>query len=232
MCAVLIIAAFAFGAEFGFISGALSMLISNFIYGQGMWTPFQMMGMGITVFLCAVIIKTFKIKNRIIIGVISGVLCFFVYGIIVDLGSVFMMVSEFNLKSVLAVYSAGIPFNTVHSISTAVIVALIQPPVTEKLERIKIKYGIFAEGERGIFFFRRPFLPFPFLFGFFPLFSGVGYRFFLHDSVFPRNGTSTERRISRRIFSAVCLCSFASCFSMSRCATVGTKTAATSSGVT
>lgn len=145
MCAVLIIAALAFGAEFGFVSGALSMLISNFVYGQGMWTPFQMMGMGMTVFLCAVIIKTFKIKNRIIIGVISGVFCFFVYGIIVDLGSVFMMVSQFNLKSILAVYSAGIPFNIIHSISTAIIVALIQPPVTEKLERIKIKYGIFAE---------------------------------------------------------------------------------------
>lgn len=49
------------------------------------------------------------------------------------------------LRRILAVYSAGIPFNIIHSISTAVIVALIQPPVTEKLERIKIKYGIFAE---------------------------------------------------------------------------------------
>ena len=63
MCAILIIFATVFGAEFGFVSGALSMLISNFVYGQGMWTPFQMMGMGIPVFLCAVIIKTFKIKK-------------------------------------------------------------------------------------------------------------------------------------------------------------------------
>ncbi len=145
MCAILIIAAVSFGAEFGFISGALSMLISNFIYGQGMWTPFQMMGMGMTVFLCALIIRIFKIKNRIICGIISGILCFFVYGITVDLSSVFMMVSEFNIKSILAVYSSGVPFNTVHSISTAVIVVLLQSPVSEKLQRIKIKYGLFHE---------------------------------------------------------------------------------------
>ena len=145
MCAVLIIAAVAFGAEFGFVSGALSMLISNFIYGQGMWTPFQMLGMGLTVFLCALIIRSFKIKNRIAVGIISGVMCFVVYGITVDLSSVFMMVSDYNLKSVLAIYASGIPFNTAHSITTAVIVALCQPPINEKLERVKIKYGIFNE---------------------------------------------------------------------------------------
>lgn len=145
MCAILIIAAVSFGAEFGFISGAIAMLVSNFIYGQGMWTPFQMMGMGMTVFLCALIIRSFKIKNRISAGIISGVLCFVVYGVTVDLSSVFMMVSEFNIKSILAVYSSGVPFNVVHSISTAVIVALIQPQITEKLERIKVKYGIFSK---------------------------------------------------------------------------------------
>lgn len=145
MCAVLIIASAAFGAEFGFVSGALSMLISNFIYGQGMWTPFQMMGMGVTVFVCALIIRSFKIKNRIIMGVISGVLCFFLYGVIVDLSSVFLWVTEFNFQSIAAVYLSGITFNLIHGVTTGIIVALIQPPVNEKLERIKIKYGIFGE---------------------------------------------------------------------------------------
>lgn len=145
MCAILIIASVTFGAEFGFVSGALSMLISNFIYGQGMWTPFQMMGMGITVFVCALIIRSFRIKNRITVGIICGVLCFLLYGIIVDLSSVFMMLSEFNIKSILSIYLSGITFNLIHGAATGVITALIQPPVNEKLERIKIKYGIFSD---------------------------------------------------------------------------------------
>ncbi len=143
MCAILIIASVSFGAEFGFVSGALSMLISNFIYGQGMWTPFQMTGMGVTVFVCALIIRSFRIKNRIAVGVVSGVLCFLLYGIIVDLSSVFMMVSEFNIKSVLSIYLSGVTFNLIHGAATGIITALVQPQINEKLERIKIKYGVF-----------------------------------------------------------------------------------------
>ncbi|MCQ2485417.1 MAG: ECF transporter S component [Clostridia bacterium] len=145
MCAILIITSVAFGAEFGFVSGALTMLISNFIYGQGMWTPFQMLAMAMTVFLSAVVIRTFKIKNRFIVGIISGIFCFAVYGIIVDLSSVFMMLSEFNFKSILSIYLSGLPFNIVHGVTTGVIVILVQPEINEKLDRIKIKYGLFGE---------------------------------------------------------------------------------------
>ena len=145
MCAVLIIAAISFGAEFGFVSGAIAMLVSNLIFGQGMWTPFQMMGMGMTAFLCALIIRSFKIKNRIAVGIISGTLCFAVYGAIVDLSMVFMSLSNINLKSILAVYSSGLLFNFIHGATTGAVAALLQPPINEKLERIKIKYGIFGE---------------------------------------------------------------------------------------
>lgn len=145
MCAILIITSVAFGAEFGFVSGALTMLISNFIYGQGMWTPFQMLAMAMTVFLSAIVIRSFKIKNRFVVGIISGVFCFAVYGIIVDLSSVFMMLSEFNLKSILSIYLSGLPFNIIHGVTTGVIVILVQPEINEKLDRIKIKYGLFGE---------------------------------------------------------------------------------------
>lgn len=147
MCAVLIVTAMTFGAEFGFISGAMSMLISNFIYGQGMWTPFQMLGMGMTVFLTVLITKKVKTENRIVAGIVSALLCLVIYGGIVDLSSVFMMTSEKNMQSILAVYASGLPFNMIHAVTTGIIVTLIQPEISEKLERIKIKYGLFGEKE-------------------------------------------------------------------------------------
>lgn len=145
MFAVLIMAAIAFGAEFGFISGAMAMLISNFIYGQGMWTPFQMLGMGVTVFLTAITVRKLREKNRIIIAIISGLFSCVIYGIIVDLSSVFMMLSSFNIKSIASIYISGLPFNIIRGVSTAVIVALTQPLINEKLVRIKVKYGLFGE---------------------------------------------------------------------------------------
>ncbi len=147
MCAVLVIAAISFGAEFGFVSAALAMFLSNFIYGQGFWTAFQMLAMGLTVFLCAALSKTFKVKNRFVLGAVSAVLCLVVYGIIADMSSVFMMATELSLSSVAAIYLSGLPFNLIHAVTTGVIVTAVQPVIGEKLERIKIKYGLFGEKE-------------------------------------------------------------------------------------
>lgn len=145
MCAIVIISGIAFGSEFGFAVGALSVLISNFIFGQGMWTPFQMLGMGLTAYFSVLIVRKIKIKKRFIIAVISGVICTIIYGLIVDSSSVLMMVSDINLKSVLSIYVSGLPFNLIHGVTTAIIIFIIQPEINEKLERIKIKYGVFSE---------------------------------------------------------------------------------------
>ena len=144
MCALLIATAIAFGPEFGFVSAALSVLLSNLIFGQGIWTPFQMTGMGLTVFLCSLIFYRSKRKNRFLIAIVGGLLCFAVYGAVVDLSSVFMFVSEINIKSALAVFASGVPFNLIHGLTTAVILAIAQSVINEKLERIKIKYGLFG----------------------------------------------------------------------------------------
>ena len=49
--AIVIIAGVAFGCEGGFITGAMTMFVSNFIMGQGPWTPWQMFAMGLVGFL-------------------------------------------------------------------------------------------------------------------------------------------------------------------------------------
>ena len=47
VAALVIITAVHFGGEAGFMVGALSALLSNFYFGQGPWTPFQMFSWGI-----------------------------------------------------------------------------------------------------------------------------------------------------------------------------------------
>ena len=55
--ALTIIAGVAFGGEVGFLVGAMTMLTSNMIFGQGPWTPWQMFAMGIIGFLAGVLFK-------------------------------------------------------------------------------------------------------------------------------------------------------------------------------
>lgn len=58
--AVVIVSAVCLGARRGYIIGALSAFISNFIFGQGVWTPFQMVALGLVGFAAGLILKNLK----------------------------------------------------------------------------------------------------------------------------------------------------------------------------
>jgi energy-coupling factor transport system substrate-specific component len=47
VAALVIIAGVALGAQTGFLVGVLSGFVSNFVFGQGPWTPFQMIAFGL-----------------------------------------------------------------------------------------------------------------------------------------------------------------------------------------
>lgn len=144
MCAFVIVTAVAFGPNVGFIVGALSVLISNFFFGQGMFTPFQMLGMGLTAFFCALIFYKKKgEKNKLAVSIVGALLCFSVYGLCVDTCSVLMMSTELNLKNASAIYLSGAPFNLIHAGTTAVSLFIIYKPMNDKFSRLRTKYGVF-----------------------------------------------------------------------------------------
>ena len=47
MVGIIMLTGIAFGPETGFMTGALSGFVSNFIFGQGPWTPWQMFAYGV-----------------------------------------------------------------------------------------------------------------------------------------------------------------------------------------
>jgi energy-coupling factor transport system substrate-specific component len=57
VAALVIISGAALGAESGFVIGALSGFVSNFIFGQGPWTPWQMFAFGVIGFISGLIFK-------------------------------------------------------------------------------------------------------------------------------------------------------------------------------
>lgn len=144
-CALVIVTAIAFGPNVGFFVGSTSMFVSNFLFGQGMFTPFQMLGMGLTGFFCGLIFhKKSYSDNKLAVSIVGGAVCFLVYGIIVDSCSFLMMSTSFTLKSALKIYLSGMSFNLIHGITTAILLFFINKPMTDKFNRLRIKYGIFA----------------------------------------------------------------------------------------
>lgn len=141
VAAVVIVAAVCLGAERGYIIGAFTAFVSNFIFGQGMWTPFQMVALGAVGFFAGLIFKKIK-PNKWNLSIIGFVLVFFIYGFIVDLSSVLTMVTDFTFASVFAVYMAGVSFNAVFAFSTFLFLFIFGESFIKKINRINLKYGI------------------------------------------------------------------------------------------
>ena len=138
--AIVVITALYFGSECGFITGAFSALLSNFYFGQGPWTPFQMMVWGL-IGLLSVLLAKYIVKTRITLsvwGVFSGVL----YSMIMDIWTTLWSDGGFNISRYVFYLSSSLPIMAVYAVSNVVFLILLAKPFGKKLERIKIKYGI------------------------------------------------------------------------------------------
>ena len=144
--AVTIISAVCFGAESGFLVGALSMISSNMLFGQGPWTPWQMFAAGIIGFLAGILFQKGWLKARKISLCIYGFLAtVFIYGGIMNPASLVMTSYAITKRNLLAIYMSGLPVDLVHASATVIFLWIASKPMIEKLERIKVKYGMIEE---------------------------------------------------------------------------------------
>jgi energy-coupling factor transport system ATP-binding protein len=142
--AVVIIAGVAFGGEAGFLVGAMTGFVSNMFFGQGPWTPWQMFSFGIIGFIAGVLFrKGILRRNRAALCVYGGLSALFVYGILMDSSMVLINQPQPTGAMFFAAWLQGIPFNLVHALATVVFLAVISQPLLEKLDRIKVKYGLY-----------------------------------------------------------------------------------------
>ena len=138
--AITAITAIYLGAEAGFLTGALSAFLSNFYFGQGPWTPFQMLAWGLIGLAAGYMANPLK-KSRallLIFGVASGVL----YSFIMDIWTVLWYDGSFSWELYLSSIIAALPHTVMYAFSNFAFLWILAKPFGQKLERIKIKYGI------------------------------------------------------------------------------------------
>ena len=83
-----------------------------------------------------------RMKPRIGVSLTGGILFVVLLGPILDTSSIFWMLSSIHPASVLAVYLSGLPVNVVQGVATFITLFLIGNAILEKLNRIKVKYGM------------------------------------------------------------------------------------------
>ena len=143
VAALVILSGVAFGGETGFLVGAMSMLTSNVLFGQGPWTPFQMFAMGLIGFLACVSFQKGLLRaGRAPLAIFGAVSVVLVYGGIMNPASAILYQPNLSLSVLKAYYLTGFPFDLVHAAATALFLCFGAEPMLEKLERVKRKYGL------------------------------------------------------------------------------------------
>lgn len=141
--AIVIISGVAFGGETGFLVGAVTMFVSNIMFGQGPWTPWQMFAMGSIGFLAGVLFQKGVLgRSRLALSTFGALSAIVIYGGIMNAANVVMYQSNPTYGMFLASYAMGFPFDLIQAIATVLFLWLISRPMLEKLERIKVKYGL------------------------------------------------------------------------------------------
>lgn len=144
MAGFIIMTAIAFGPQAGFMSGALSMIVSNIVFGQGPWTPWQMFCYGLIGFIAGLLANARIMSEKHVIrtSVISFFLVTILSSAILDTSSLFLMISAINATSIVSIYAAGILLNIMNAIASALCVFILLKPFMGVLNRLKLKYGI------------------------------------------------------------------------------------------
>lgn len=142
--AVVIISGMYLGKEAGFAVGALTAVISNFFFGQGPWTPFQMLIWGL-IGLAAGISAGILRKSRLMM-LIYGVLSGAAFSLVMDLWTVLWWEGGFSLSRYIATAATSLPFTAVYAASNIAFLLLLAKPAGTKLTRVCRKYGLFDYG--------------------------------------------------------------------------------------
>lgn len=138
--ALTIITAMYMGGESGFLVGAMAAVLSNFYFGQGPWTPFQMLAWGMIGLAAGWLHRPLKRSRALLLayGAFSGLL----YSLMMDVWTVLWYDGGFRWELYLSALITALPHTLLYSLSNLLFLWFLAKPFGEKLERVRIKYGV------------------------------------------------------------------------------------------
>ena len=138
--ALVIIMAVVFGKQDGFLCGSLSALISDFVFGIGPWTPFQMLAWGLIGYLAGLFCRQLYQNKWLLYG--YGAMSGIIFSMIMDLWSVLAIDNSFNLSRYLFTVIAALPVTITYIVSNIIFIFVFKDAMFKILQRVKVKYGI------------------------------------------------------------------------------------------
>jgi hypothetical protein len=136
---IVIFAGFALGPAPGFAVGGLTALVSNFWFGQGPWTPWQMAGWGLCGVLGAGLAVVRPRAGRFTLAAFCA-LAGIAYGALLNFSLMATYGGDLSLQRFLALESRAIPFDAAHAIGNAVLALVAGPAMVRMLIRFRERF--------------------------------------------------------------------------------------------
>lgn len=138
--AMVIITALYFGSEAGYLTGSMAALLSNFFFGQGPWTAFQMAAWGLIGFFAGLLGE--KLKKNTALLCIYGAVVGILYSLVLDVEHAVYAEGVFVWSRYLAGVTASVGFTVLYALSNVIFLLVLTKPVGKILNRVVVKYGL------------------------------------------------------------------------------------------
>ena len=136
---IVVFAGYALGPAPGFAVGALAGLVSNFWFGQGPWTPWQMAGWGMCGVMGAALALGVRNAGRLSLAAVCGV-AGIAYGVLLNFSLMATYGGDLSLERFLTLEARAIPFDVAHVAGNVAFALLAGPAMVRMLVRFRQRF--------------------------------------------------------------------------------------------
>ncbi len=136
---IVIFAGYALGPAAGFAVGALSALVSNFWFGQGPWTPWQMAGWGLCGVMGAALALGARNASRFTLAAVCG-FAGIAYGLLLNFSLMATYGGDLSIERFLTLEARALPFDAAHAIGNVVFALVAGPAMVRMLVRFRERF--------------------------------------------------------------------------------------------
>ena len=139
---IVIMAGYVFGAEPGFMVGALTALLSNIFLGQGPWTPWQMLAWGLAGASGGLLAAVMKRRLRVTPIAVLCTAWGFLFGWMMNFWFWLSFVYPLTFKSYITANLTSLWFDLFHALGNLLFAVFLTAPVAAMLMRFRERFDV------------------------------------------------------------------------------------------
>ncbi|HEX4691271.1 MAG TPA: prenyltransferase/squalene oxidase repeat-containing protein [Solirubrobacteraceae bacterium] len=147
---IVLLGGYALGGAPGFVIGAVAALASNLFFGQGPWTPWQMVAWGGCGLLGAGLAR---VAGRELGRIPLAAVCAFAglaFGAVMNVSQWVMYSGDHTQAKLVASFATSVPFDVAHAVGNAVFCLAFGPALVRSLARFRTRLDVRWEPAAGI----------------------------------------------------------------------------------